>query len=344
MPHDTSEPPHPPREIERYAGSRLKHAESWAALPAAELRLRAARAVQQRNHDELWSLTEAYIYLHGSSGANTSQHTLRTYRRGVHDLLEAWSGENLLRPARDAGVLYLRRLQAGAAPGGESTKVNRPSPATLQVKLAAARTLYRALRWSGVTEARPFEDVRAPKDPTPAWEKRRPFEDDEIERLLELAEPAERVMVLLGAHAGLRIGEICNLEWSDVNLSARTLRVRGGKGGKAGTVSLTGRLRAALVALRAAPSRANRQRANELVLPWAADHARRRFRRLCARAGVEYRNAGVHGLRHAAGTRYYRETSDLGRVAAHLRHASVDTTRIYAKITHREIKDDIEEW
>lgn len=342
----SSDAPHnaaPSRTLQRYDGDKVSRAESWAALPTDARKRRAAAAANARDPEELWALTEAYLFLHGSKGAKASQHTLRTYRRGVLDLLTAWGGENLLRPSRDAGVIYLRRLEAGLKPDG-TPAAKPPSAATLQVKLAAARTLYRALRWSGATEARPFEDVRAAKDPTPAWEKRRPYTDAEVEALLELAEPAERVMVLLGAHGGLRIGEMTELEWRDIDLAKRTLKVRTGKGGKAGTVSLTGRLRDALERLRSEPSEPNRQRGSELVLPWASDHARRRFRRLCERAGVDYQGAGVHGLRHAAGTRYYQQTNDLGRVAAHLRHADIQTTRIYAKIGTKAIQDDIEEW
>lgn len=316
----------------------LARAEAWAQLPPEELRRRAAAAARDRDAEQLWALTEAYLFLHGSRGAKVSRHTLRTYRRGVLDLLEAWQGENLLRPSRDAGVLYMRRLESGAD-GGEP-----PKAATLQVKLAAARTLYRALRWSGATEARPFEDVRVAKDPTPPWEKRRPYDDDEVEALLELATGAERALVLLGAHGGLRIGEMADLRWNDLDFAKSSLRVRSGKGGKAASVRMTRRLREVLEELRRDVGDTNRQRDAGLVLPWGADHARRRFRRLCARAGVDYRTAGVHGLRHGAGTRYYRQTKDLGRVAAHLRHADIQTTRIYAKIDTKAIGDDIEEW
>src|SRR5690606_35690377 len=317
-------------EITRYDGSALARAESWAALPPDELRRRAARAANERDAEELWALTEAYLFLHGSKGARVSRHTLRTYRRGVADLLEAWAGENLLRPSRGAGVVYVRRLETGALTGGEP-----PSPATLSGNLAAARTLYKAHRWAGATEARPMDDVRVAKDPTPPWEKRRPYRDGEVEALLALAAGAERVMVLLGAHGGLRIGEMADLRWDDVDLATSTLRVCSGKGGKAATVRMTRRLREALAELAQDPdyqAGEKRQRDTSYVLPWTADHARRRFRRLCARAGVDYETAGVHGLRHGAGTRYYRQTRDLGRVAAHLRHADIQTTRIYAKI------------
>src|SRR5690606_40664822 len=165
--------------------------------------------------------------------------------------------------------------------------------------------------------------------------------------LLGPAAGAERVMVLLGAHGGLRVGEMADLRWDDVDMGTSTLRVRSGKGGKAATVRMTRRLREALADLSDDPDyRAGekRQRDAAYVLPWTADHARRRFRRLCDRAGVDYRTAGVHGLRHGAGTRYYKQTRDLGRVAAHLRHADIQTTRIYAKIDAETIGDDIEDW
>ncbi len=327
-------------DLQRYQGDALSRAEGWASLPTDELRRRAARAANARDVGELWALTEAYLFLHGSKGSRASRHTLRTYRRGIADLLEGWQDENLLRPTRDAGVLYIRRLES--TPGAASGE--RPQPSTLQVKLAAARTLYRALRWAGATEARPFENVRIAKDPTPPWEKRRPYGDKEVERLLDLAQPAERVVVLLGAHAGLRISEMTALRWRDLDLARNELRVESGKGGKSARVSMTRRLRAALEALRADGATARRQRDPEWVLPWGTDHTRKRFRTLCQRAGVDYASAGVHGLRHGAGTRYYRQTHDLGRVAAHLRHADIQTTRIYAKIDQDAIGEDIDDW
>lgn len=326
--------------IERADRTALARAEAWSGLAPDALRRRAMVAANRRDLDELWSLTEAFLFLHGSKGARVSPHTLRTYRRGVADLVEAWQHENLLRPTRDAGVTYVRRIESTPVDGTDLP----PQPSTLQVKLASARTLYRALRWSGATEARPFEDVRVAKDPTPPWEKRRPYGDTEVDALLALGEPAERVVVLLGAHAGLRIGEMAELRWQDVDLLEGTLFVRNGKGGKSARVSLTRRLRDALDELRSTGTSDHRQRDADLVLPWGADHTRRRFRRLCSRAGVDYATAGVHGLRHGAGTKYYRQTHDLGRVAAHLRHADIQTTRIYAKVDRASILDDIEDW
>jgi hypothetical protein len=71
--------------------------------------------------------------------------------------------------------------------------------------------------------ANPFAACRAPRDTTPAWEKRIPYADDEIAALLQAAtDPADRELVLL---------------------------VRRGKGSKQRVVALSASLRQALHAL-----------------------------------------------------------------------------------------------
>ena len=55
---------------------------------------------------------------------------------------------------------------------------------------------------------------------------RRHFSGAEITRLLaHVRDAEERCLVLLGAHAGLRSGEVCALNWADVQLTEAELRV-----------------------------------------------------------------------------------------------------------------------
>ena len=113
----------------------------WASLSEEDRRRRAVEAAAARDVDALWSLTEAWLTLYGASGAKVSVNTPQAYERGVRVLVEAWAGENLLRPSRDAGALWLRGLEAEGL-----------SPSTLRVRLAAAKALYKALRWAGATK------------------------------------------------------------------------------------------------------------------------------------------------------------------------------------------------
>jgi integrase/recombinase XerC len=327
-------------ELQTYRGDILNQAKSWAELSAEDLKRRAAKAANERDTEELWQLTKAYLFLHGAKGGNVSSHTLRNYRRGVTDLIESWQGENILRPSRDAGVLYVRKLETVP-----NQKTGQPvSAATIEVKLAAARTLYKALRWTDATEANPFEDVSPAPDMTPDWEKRKPYTVEDVEKLLHVAEPLEAVMVLLGAHTGLRISEICSLKWSDIDWSKGKLKVLG-KGGKRASVSMSAKLEEILKSTQTLRDERKRTKnSSDHVLPWQPDRARQRFKQLCSLAGVEYKDKAVHGLRHGAGTRYYAQTKDLGRVASHLRHENIQTTRIYAKLADDAIREDLKDW
>jgi integrase/recombinase XerC len=334
--------------LELYQGNATDRAVRWASLPSDDLRRLAITAAQARDAEALWNLTDAYLTLHGAKGSAVSERTRDSYRRGIRDLLADWAGENLLRPARDAGVVWVRQLETRVVRDPLTGEPKRDavsggprvlSPATVQAKLAAARALYKALRWAGVTTASPFENVKVVKDPVPAWEKRGAYTPEEVEALIEVAEGADRVMVLLGAHAGLRIAEMAALRWPDVDWRSKELVVRQGKGGKTARVAMTRRLRETL---HECPRDAADLKG--FVLPFRAYRARERFQKLCLLSGVEYKGKEVHGLRHGAGTRTYVQFKDLGRVAQHLRQASVDTARRYAKMADKVVGEGIEDW
>lgn len=141
--------------LQRSSLDLVSRAKAWTDLDDGELKRAAAKAANERDAETLWSLTEAFILVHGPAGANVSEQTLKTYKRGVLDLLEAWQGENLLRPRRDSGVMYVRGLEA-----------QKKSASTVRVKFAAAQALYKALRWSGATSAVPFIDAKPARELT----------------------------------------------------------------------------------------------------------------------------------------------------------------------------------
>ena len=54
--------------------------------------------------------------------------------------------------------------------------------------------------------------------------------------------------------------------------------------------------------------------------------------------------AGMHSLRHSAGTRLYAETGDLEETALHLAHTKRGTTRIYATWNDRKLRETQSRW
>jgi integrase/recombinase XerC len=204
------------------------------------------------------------------------------------------------------------------------------------VRLAAAKALYRALRWAGATNAAPFADAKAMKETTAPWDKRQPYSELEMTKLLTVAEGVDTLMLLLGAHGGLRVSEMTSLRWRDVDLAGRELTVRTGKGRKTRRITLSTSLAQALVMAYNPES--------ERVLPFRTQaRAFQRLHRLCRKAGVG--NKGIHALRHYAGTRITKEHhGDLEPAARHLGHSSLETTRVYAKWSDEAIKRSVGEW
>lgn len=328
--------------LDIYRGSSLARSREWTGLGDDELKRRAVKAAGEKDQAELLSLTLAYLHHAGGSGMLTSLHTVKAYRTGVRQFL-TWAEMNavsLLKPGRHDGQNYVNELiSAGRAPAG------------VQLKVAAAGSLYRALRWAGATQANPFDDVHIVKDRTPGIVKRPPYTDDEILDVLQTADPQASFLLLVTAHAGLRISEALNLKWSDLNIEARQLRVTAGKGRKSRVVALSTSL------VRAARNYQTlygpggelaqdgyRTSPPEYVFRFSdSETARYHMKKAFLRAGVKFR--GFHPGRKYAGTRLLQQVKDFGRVAAHLGHESIDTTRKgYAALPVDDLKEDLRGW
>ncbi len=353
-------------EIVPYTGDGNQRSTAWATLPDDERRRRAMAAAQLHDADALWVLTEDCMRQQGRKGARISPSTLERYRsclvpptentqtkrgqnRREHSLplLAAWSGENLLHPSRNAGVSWVRRLEALGL-----------TTSTVRIYVAAAKALYSGLRTAGATTADPFKDVHPAPDPIPRHEKRQPYEweeddlEDEVKKLLAASHAELRLVVLLGAHAGLRVSEMCALRWDDVTLprdpraaQRGQIVVQYGKGGKRRTVPLSPILLRELASAKANtprgyPRKVEGATAYGWVLPWETrGKIEYRIRRLCETAGVTYR--AVHSLRHSFAT-WLTGESDLQTAQNMLGHSSITTTTLYLKWSDKKGRTAIE--
>jgi integrase len=181
------------------------------------------------------------------------------------------------------------------------------APKTVNNVLTVLSTLLkRAVEW-GEVETMPCM-IRLLPNP----KKTMGFHDfAEYERLLIVAQKRGSdtyLMVLLGGDAGLRLGEIVALEWTDVDFHARRLTVQRSdwcgqvtvpKGGRSRRLPMTQRLTSALNASRHMRSR------RVLCLPDGAaitrDRVIKAIRGSQRVAGLP--EAGVHVLRHHADSR-----------------------------------------
>lgn len=316
-------------DLTPFTGDRLSQARTFTGLTDEALRVRAVTAARDKSRTELWALTQAYLSTDTSAGVRLSPHTLRAYRKGVDVLIEhaAANGWNLLHPGRREPSMFVATLTDSGL-----------KPATVMARVAAASALYRALRWAGATDADPFADVKRPKDRTKGIVKNPPYRADFIQAMLAEADVQERALLLLMAHAGLRIAEALAVRWEDLDLVNRRLRVVHGKGDKSRVVPLSARLRAALEELQAGAGHP----AGFLVTFRAYSSAYERLQKVALKAGVAHEFRGFHAGRKYAGTQLYAATKDFTRVAGFLGHEQVDTTRRYVEVPEDDLNDVVE--
>ncbi|WP_162485744.1 tyrosine-type recombinase/integrase [Deinococcus deserti] len=159
-----------------------------------------------------------------------------------------------------------------------------------------------------------------PRDRTDAITRRPPHRETVVHRALAAAEREQRtdlrVLILLTAHAGLRIEEALTLTWTQVDLASRRLTVQG-KGRKRRIVGISGSLLDALQA------HAGQGKGDRLFTYAHRSGATYHLRRLMEQEGLPW--AGFHAFRKYNGTLLYRRTRDFVRVAHHLGHANVNT-------------------
>ncbi|MEW6179156.1 MAG: tyrosine-type recombinase/integrase [Chloroflexota bacterium] len=212
--------------------------------------------------------------------------------------------------------------------------VRRLSPASVNLRLAAIRSLLRHL-------GRTLK-VKGPKQVTPPLKA---LSARELGRLFAAAEGSQRDTAILNlmARAGLRVGEVVRLRLGDVEMNGRSgwLTVRGGKGNKTRRVPLNGEVRQALKAWLD-----ERPKVTEDWLflsrtgnPLSARDVQRMVAEYARVAGVE---ATPHTLRHTFATRAIEKGVDVATLAAILGHSRIETTGRYLHPTAERIQDAVE--
>lgn len=177
------------------------------------------------------------------------------------------------------------------------------------------KQLYRFLVRRGLAESNPVDLVDPPKLPR---REPSPIAVDDVLRLVASAVGETRLAIMLYAYAGLRASEIAGLHGEHIDLSSGVLVVRGGKGGKDGTVPIAEPL---AIELTAWPT------GGPLFTAHTGQAISCRIRKAMRAIGIAGR---PHDLRHSFGTEAARHSGgNVWIVKGLMRHASISTTQRY---------------
>jgi integrase len=171
----------------------------------------------------------------------------------------------------------------------------------------------------------------------------------EYERVIAAAQKRSAetyVMVLLGGDAGLRLGEIVALEWTDIDLAARRLTVQRSdwcghvtvpKGGRSRCLPMTQRLTHALKSFR--HLRSARVVSLSDGTPVTRDQVIKAIRG--AQRAARVSAAGVHVLRHTFCSHLAMKGAPARAIQELAGHADLSTTQRYMHLSPAATEDAI---
>jgi integrase/recombinase XerD len=222
-------------------------------------------------------------------------------------------------------------------------KLETVGPGRAKLMVGALRSFFRFLRWRGDIAIDLASSVPKVADwRLSALPKSLQFE--EVERLISscrretVTGQRDYTLLLLLARLGLRAGEVVAMTLDDIDWEAGALTVRG-KGGRKDRLPI--------------PRDVGQAMATYLRRGRPQDCSTRRFfvrrraprrgfassvavctivRRALERAGITSPRKGAHLLRHSLATEMLRKGGSLAEIGEVLRHRSIDTTAIYAKV------------
>ncbi len=266
-----------------------------------------------------------------------SEATRRAYGSDLAQLAD-WGAAHGLEPG-DCTHRVLRRFLAALADRGVA-------PRSVARKLAAIRSLFRALVEHGQLDANPADLLSGPKRPS---NLPRALRSDVVAELLEAIptstplELRDRAMFELAYASGLRVQELVDLDLGSIDFDSEHVRITG-KGGRMRVVPVGEAALRALAAYleRGRPALNDDPREPAVLLSrsgrrLATSDVRRRLRgwvrRTAASAGTS-----PHSLRHSFATHLLEGGADLRVVGELLGHASISTTQVYTRVESRRLK------
>ena len=228
---------------------------------------------------------------------------------------------------RDLGEYTLASLSSFLVSQFRDRRLEIAQPATVRRDLNVLSSMLTACekRWGiALPKGNVVSLIVLPK-PSAGRDRRISVEEQTILLASLKNTPTVRTIVELALETAMRRGEIINMEWGHINLSAATVHIPKTKTDIPRTIPLSLRARELLFAL---PDKEG------MVFDIAPDSVSQAFSRACRREGIS--NLRFHDLRHEATTRLFEKGLNPVEVATITGHRD---TRMLMRYTHLKAED-----
>lgn len=314
---------------------RQNDAPGTAALRQLLIVLRASGVAPERpleSSPALELIEEFRTHLRDVRGAAPA--TCAYYGRYAQELVATHVGDR---------VAELSRMPLSTITRFFTERSERWSRGSMKTATTALRSFFRFLLVTGRADVRLVRAV--PR--IPHWKLAsipRVLTDEQLRAVLASFDRStstglrDHAMVTCLAVLGLRACEVVALRIEDFDWRAGTITVPATKTRREDILPLPASVARAVLAYlrRGRPTGSTRHVFVRHVAPVGIaagpSIVRRAVRVACARAGLDPRLAGPHAFRHTVATRLLRTGATIKEVADVLRHRSIDTVSIYAKV------------
>ncbi len=219
----------------------------------------------------------------------------------------------------------------------------RIHPKTINCHLTAMRKFYDYLSdeqayLKGENPVRQGSCLRTPK-PLP-----RSLKDDEVDLFLETVhKPRDRALFMLMLRSGLRVSEVANLTFPDIDFRRGRILVREGKGRKDRVAYMSqDALKALVEYLKCRPSSKSKhvflvEKGLYRGQPLSVRGIQKRMEYYARKSRLKISS---HQLRHTMATGMLNAGADLATIQDLLGHRSIITTQRYCKISNVRVQQD----
>jgi len=159
----------------------------------------------------------------------------------------------------------------------------------------------------------------------------------EIEKILNITlNPKHKLTITILYYSGLRLSELINLRWENLNLDRKIITIKQGKGKKDRIIFLhpkileqfnkTGIGKSGLILMSSRGKKYSKKSIQEIV-------------KQNARKAKINRTITPHTLRHTFATHLLENGADIRHIQKLLGHSKLETTQIYTHVANKDIKN-----
>lgn len=302
-----------PNQVKTF--STLKAAQSWGVLAENDIHNRGFTGLLNAQHILFKELSDKYTseILHKHKGFKQEKNHLKIIRSHLDDY-------------------SLGNLSASVLNSYKNTRLMSVSGSSVKKELSlVGRIINFAIKDCGyhLPNGNPINLIRHPKENSP---RERRLEKGELQLLIKFSDDFMFSIINILIETGMRRGELCKIETSDINWKKQTVFLSNTKNGSDREVPLTNLAITSLKKL--IEQNTNCIASEEPIIFCHPDTLSHRFIKLCKAVGIK--DLKLHDLRHESTSRFFEKGLSTMEVSAITGHRDLTMLKRY---THLRAED-----